>query len=377
MLKMRKLKNQIITLFVIVLIVNITIVYALGEGFGGGFGAGLGGLGSQEGSSGFQQALQAVQQVMAMVKEIMGNVQATLEANAKAENERLGKLNLPRLPEATDPSAGGTPEIKDLEVDSNSAKGTFSNAEITFVDLNNGNKFIIENRPNKTSSFDINKTLDNLKTNATTTLVTKEGTDLAVVRVGDQTTIIDQGGAETANPIPYNEGNTNGSNSQSNSQSTSQSNSGVSNGFLPLVSASEPIQQTFVLQRVLFTEKNIEMSGYDILLFPLKNYNEVSVIGSKLRIANGDVDIEFENGNTYYSREMKKSDYFMNKLSNGLDNKNYFRLLQDGANGNYLIDGKKITTVGDRTVNNPMQGYEGLIIPKAREAMWKKAADRV
>ena len=372
---MRKLKNQIITLFVIVLSLNISYVYAAGTGLGGGFGAGLSGLGggSEEGGAAFQQALQAVQQIMTMVKEIMGNVQATLEANAKAENERIGKLNLPRLPEATDPSAGGTPEIKDLEVDSNSASGTFSNAEITFTDINNGNKFIIENRPNKTGSFDVNKTLDNLKTNATNTLVTKEGVDLAVVRVGDQTTIIDQGGAEKSSPILYSEGNINGSNLRS----TSQSNSGISNGFLPLVSASEPIQETFVLQRVLFTGKNIEISGYDILLFPLKNYDEVSAIGSKLRIINGDVDIEFQNENTYYSREMKKSDYFMNKLSNGFDNKNYFRLLQDGANGNYLIDGNKVTSVGDRTVNNPLEGYEGLIIPKVREAMWKKAADRV
>lgn len=159
--------------------------------------------------------------------------------------------------------------------------------------------------------------------------------------------------------------------------------SGTTNFFLPLISAQEDasitgdvIQATSSDQFIDIIGYDINMAGKDIGVSLHKPFDDIDGKGSNLLIADGDVLIGFSSLKTMYSREVEKNEFFINKIQNKQDTKNVFTLTPGGSDGNYLIDGKKILTVGDAVVKNPLEGYEELMIPKTRLAMWKKAAAR-
>ena len=158
-----------------------------------------------------------------------------------------------------------------------------------------------------------------------------------------------------------------------------KSNSGVLAGILPLVSAETLTGEVTLggnsAQHLDLIGYNIGMGGEKIGILVLKPFDNVNAKGSYLNVIDGDAYIEFKGPKTYYPREIEGTNFFINRLQNDYDLKNFFKLAPGGAKGNYLVDGNKILTVGDAVVKNPLEGYENITIPKTREAMWKKAAE--
>ena len=150
--------------------------------------------------------------------------------------------------------------------------------------------------------------------------------------------------------------------------------------ILPLVSAAsgataENRANDLGDQYISFVGDDTRIGGLDIGVNMLKSFDNVNAKGSGLRIVDGEVLIDFKNMKTNYPRLVKENEFFINEIVNEYDTKNLFMLVPGGTKGNYFIDGRKRLTVGDAVVKNPLEGYENVMIPKAREAMWKKAAD--
>lgn len=125
-------------------------------------------------------------------------------------------------------------------------------------------------------------------------------------------------------------------------------------------------------QFVKLIKHDLSISGDEIGVDALKSLNELNANGANLDVKNGDTLIEFNKQKTYYNREIKETPYFVNQITNQNDGENYFRLLQGGSNGNYLIDDSKRTTVGDVVVAHPDATMKGIVIAKEREDMFKK-----
>ena len=362
--KIFKRKSSLLSaIFIGILVFCLFMVpFIISQDESGAAAAGSGALGGMD--SQLSNSFQVVQQLLTMIQNTFGNLKTTIQGNQQAEHDQLAKINQPRLPEATDAQE---PTVEELDTSNNRVNAAFAGVSITLTDKETGNQVIVVNRPGAIGSINTNSSLENIVTNNTTTIITKGGDDLGVIRVGNKTTVIDDGSAETGDPIAYSE--------------TAQNNSdplGLAY-ILPMVSAEGSFisQNKYGDQFVVFDKKDIEIHGEDILVYPLKPYEEIRVTGSGIRLLNSDTDIVFSEVKTYYPREVRESGFFINKITNLMDSNNYFRLLPGGTKGNYLIDGNKIVTVGDAVVTNPLSGYENMTIPKTREAMWKKAAERV
>jgi hypothetical protein len=102
-----------------------------------------------------------------------------------------------------------------------------------------------------------------------------------------------------------------------------------------------------------------------------KPFNDIIAKGSLLVVRDADSRFEFNGNRMYYNRIPPQNLHFMNRIANGLDSSNDFSLFPGGENGNYLIDGKEIATVGDEVVEHP--SLKGIYIAKEREEMFKKA----
>ena len=350
MVKKEKVKIVFLAFcFILILSVSQASVIAPDGGLGSAFGSGAA-------NGEIQNAMQAVGQVLQLITQIVGNLKTTLESNAQAENTRLGKINAPRLPE--DPGDQQLPEVKGVEANENRMEVNFTGMEITLSDRNTGNKLIVMNRPNVVGRINTNSSLENTITSNTTTIVTKNGQDLGVVRVGNETTLIDDGGAKL------------------DSVTETNSNNVIIKGFLPLVGAVglDSGVKEFSEQYVLFIDDDVLLNGHNILFFPLKPFDVIMVNGSRLHLMEKNVDIIFNEEKTYFSRKVGESNVLINRIINENDKDVYFSLLSGGSDGNYFVDGKKRLTVGDAVIQNPMEGYENVAIPRARLEMWKKAA---
>jgi len=310
------------------------------------------GFGSSNGE--ITNSMQAVQQILQIITQLFGNLKSNAEANAQAENTRLAKINAPRLPD--DPADTQSPSLN-TEVIDNRVQMNFTGMEITLQDRNTGNKLIIQNRASVVGMINTNSSLENIITRNTTTIVTKNNVDLGVVKVGNETTLIDSGGATTS----------------------SASNSNTVAGFLPLVSAAETngFSKEFSRQYVVFIEDDVFINGDNILFFPLKPFDQIIVNGSKLVIMEQDSDVVINNDRTFYSRKIGKSNFFVKKIINENNRDFTFSLLDGGKKGTYFIDNKKVLSVGDDIVQNPLSGYENLSIPKTRFEMWKRAEENI
>jgi hypothetical protein len=216
--------------------------------------------------------------------------------------------------------------------------------------------------------FNLKKELNYAKTNNVVTAVKNKGDSLGMVVNGKEDTAIDTREATTGELDAYED-------------STAGKNTGGITDILPFASVSAamslvrdiPDLSPAANQFVKFSNKDIQMSGKNILFLPFKPFNKLSGKGSNLVFDDGDTNIEFEGIKIYYPRTIEESDYFINKIVNENDGSNYFRLIMGGEKGNYLVDGKRIVSVGDNVTDIPLDGYDGIIIPKERYEMWKKA----
>ncbi len=126
-------------------------------------------------------------------------------------------------------------------------------------------------------------------------------------------------------------------------------------------------------QHAWFIEHDIDLAGEKISVEIFKPFNEINAQGSVLSVVDKDSRFDFNGQRIYYNRLPAENKYFINKVTNGLDKDNYFRVLQGGENGNYLIDSSKRATVGDEVVEHPT--LKGIYIAKERQQMFKKAAE--
>ncbi len=126
-------------------------------------------------------------------------------------------------------------------------------------------------------------------------------------------------------------------------------------------------------QYVALRAHDMGIGGKDIWVDNFKSFNEVEAIGSELHMIDGATEIKFNRQKIYYPRQVRFTPYFINKVSNLMDNQNYFRMIKGGDKGSFLIDGKKVATVGDKVVKHPT--INGLVIAKEREEMWKHAGE--
>ena len=128
-------------------------------------------------------------------------------------------------------------------------------------------------------------------------------------------------------------------------------------------------------QYVKFMSHDLDMNGKDIDVIIYKSFDKVDGYGTNLEIENGDTLVVFDESKILYPRQIYYTPYVLNSVVNGYDARNEFKIIKGGVKGNYLVDAnKKLTTVGQEVVSNPMEGYDGIIISKAREEMWNKAA---
>lgn len=303
-------------------------------------------------NSQIQTAMQAAQQVLQIISQIFGNLKTNLESNSQSENNRLSKINAPRLPE--DPSGNVTPEVFDVETNSNRVGVNFTGMEVTLEDRNTGNKLIVYNRPGSIANINTNSSLENTITANTTNIVIKDGQELGVVRVGNETTFIDSSGANVSSKVNSNI---------------------LANELLPLVSASENgfNNNFFSKQYVVFSDNDIFMNGENILFFPLKEFDAIIVNGSKLMIMEEDNDVIINNDKILYSRKIGKGNFIVKRIMNENNKNIIFGLVNGGSKGVYFIDDKKVLSVGNSIVKNPVDDYENVSIPAVRLDMWKKS----
>lgn len=350
---MDKLKRGLLV-FVFIIIINLSIfnVNSLGENMGGLTGSGANGE--------IQNAMQAVQQVLSVISSIVGNLKTDIQTKQQGEIDRQAKVNAPRLP--SDPTEQN-PKVIDSETNSGRVSVNFSGFEFMLTDKNTGNKIIVgSNLAGGNISINTNTSIENIITSNSTVLVSKEGVDLGIVQTGNESTLIDDGSAKTT-AVP---------------KTASSTANTLLGWFIPLVSAEEMFTSSiFTTQYVVFRNHDIFINGKGILFVPLKPYDTIFVNGSGLTLMEKDVDVFIEKDRTYFSRVVGTSNFFINKIINENDPDNVFSLEDGGSDGMYFSDSKKILTVGDAVVTNPIQGYENIVIPRNRYLMWKNSEKNI
>lgn len=125
-------------------------------------------------------------------------------------------------------------------------------------------------------------------------------------------------------------------------------------------------------QYIKFSGQDITASGKKFSVILFKSFNYLNSVGENLLFLNGETYIGFDNGETLYSREIRKTPYFINRIKNDNDERDIFYLLKGGSKGSYLIDGENRVTVGDTIIPHPDSKYSGIYIAKEREEMFSK-----
>ncbi|MBS3079376.1 hypothetical protein J4218_04600 [Candidatus Pacearchaeota archaeon] len=128
-------------------------------------------------------------------------------------------------------------------------------------------------------------------------------------------------------------------------------------------------------QYLHITQYDIKMSGEKILVEILRPFDKIGAKGQSLYLYDGEVLIMFDNQKTFYPRLVKNSAFFINSIVNERDMNKNFMMAFGGSNGNYFIDNDKRLTVGDSFIQNPVIGYETVMIPRTRYEMWKRASE--
>jgi len=123
-------------------------------------------------------------------------------------------------------------------------------------------------------------------------------------------------------------------------------------------------------QYVVLKEYDLGIEGKNIVVDTFKSLRAVVSKGAKLRINNGNSKIIFDDKYTLYERRIKENPNSMHMIQNRLDKNNYFRLKKYvGDEENYLVDGKKVVSVGNKIVEHP--NIKGLMIAEIRKDMYK------
>jgi len=131
-------------------------------------------------------------------------------------------------------------------------------------------------------------------------------------------------------------------------------------------------------QYVKLLGKDLDMKAKDVDVVMHKPFTNVNGQGTNLNLTDGETTILFNGPKTLYPRKISCATQPIGNLENDLDlNENQYKLASGGVKGYYLVERKKIVSVGDDVVGNPLEGYEGIIIPGLREQMWKNAADEL
>jgi len=128
-------------------------------------------------------------------------------------------------------------------------------------------------------------------------------------------------------------------------------------------------------QYIFLEGYNADINGEKIGFYPLKNFDEIKLGGSSLVLISGKKKFEFNGPRTYLDRIPYEESYYVNKVINKKDDKNYFRILMKRTSGKYVVSEDKRFSSGDDIIENPL--IKGLWIAKGREEMWKKAAGMI
>ncbi len=291
-----------------------------GSGFGSGAGSRL-----PPGLGGMNDFLQSV---LPILEKLIGLMNPIIEA---VKTNGQGEAKVEQGPNQLIIFQKNGPEEKDVP-----------EAEIDYRD---GNKILVTPNDKTQESVSTVDKSGQIKSKNGMVVVPEVG----VVFTPPVETEINFGQAKTQNPVP----------------ASNEREEGTSIGITGAVITSSGSGQ-----QISFIEQDIEVAGKDISFYMFKSFDEVSAFGKNLMIINGKTLIVFDGKNIYYPREIKKTPHFINKFSNDNDNENYFQLLQGGSIENYLADGKRIATVGDKVVNHPTM--QGLVIAKQREEIWKR-----
>ncbi|MFA5259338.1 MAG: hypothetical protein WC979_09325 [Candidatus Pacearchaeota archaeon] len=143
-------------------------------------------------------------------------------------------------------------------------------------------------------------------------------------------------------------------------------------GYPVLDAFSEPDSYSILSssQYVHIVKYNLGLKGDKIVVDVLKPFDKLNCDGTSLSILNGETYMTFQGKNMYYPRTIEKNDFFINLITNKQDVDTYFALTPVGSKGNYLIDNKRRTSVGDFSVENPK--IKGIKIAQIREEMWMR-----
>lgn len=294
----------------------------------GGGGGGDGGGGGASGSGGdaqqkFQQALQAFGQISGILQQLAAAIKPQGESSAS--------------------SSGSNAQI-----------GLSNGAEAYLTSKDKEALLSQENASGKESLTNVNKDLSQLISSDNTQIVIP---NQAVVHIptGTPATEISNQGIESD---PYSIASL--TNSGTGSSSASSGNSSITGAVI----FAAPNQFVKLINH------NLALGGERIIVDLLKSFNEVDAEGNNLVVNNGKTKIEFLDRKTFYPRTIRETPHNMLKITNKLDNSNYFKLRNYKDENNYLVDGRKIISVGDEMIPHPK--IKGLKIAEIREEMWKK-----
>lgn len=123
-------------------------------------------------------------------------------------------------------------------------------------------------------------------------------------------------------------------------------------------------------QYVNLVQHDLVLKGNKIGVDIFKAFDKVSGDGIFLNVLDGETYIIFQGKEIYYPRTIEKNDFFINLITNKQDSDPYFTLIPEGAKGNYLVDNRKRTSVGDIAVENPK--IKGTMIAEIRKEMWMR-----
>lgn len=301
--------------------------------------------GSSDGGDGkgltpeIDQALQAALQAWSQISGILGQLKEALKPAGDSKTSSSGSNSQIAL------DKGAEAYVEDQKKKEDEAKKEALLSQ--------------ENKDGKESVTTINQDLTKLSSSSNTEVVIPKQVVVHVPEDSSTTDIENKG--KKSDPYSVK--------SLINSQANAQ-DSGVgsivpfSGGVTGLaISGSNPNQFVKLLNH------NLEIGGQTLIVDLLKSFNEVDVEGNNLVIYNGETNIEFYDMKTFYPRRIKQTPHNLLTIKNKLDTSNYFKLRNYEDENNYLVDGNKIVSVGNRAVPHPK--IKGLKIAEIREEMWE------
>lgn len=124
-------------------------------------------------------------------------------------------------------------------------------------------------------------------------------------------------------------------------------------------------------QYVKLIVQDLGVGGQNLVVDMFKSLRLVDGSGTNLLIRNGNSRVLFYGQQTLYPRRIIETPHNMHKITNSQDPNNFFRLRnEERGERNYLIDGKKVVSFGNKVVNHPK--IKGLKIAQVREDMWQE-----